>query len=80
MSKHLKFRILELKKLHGVTFLSIATKCQVTERQVLNWANIPMNAGSSIPSDKLILLAEFFGVELMEMYTVKEIPEYSSMG
>jgi hypothetical protein len=69
MSKLLKYKILEFKKLHKLTFKVIATKCQVTERNVMNWATMPVSSAGSIPSDKLKILADLFDVSMEEMYS-----------
>jgi len=73
MSKLLKYKILEYKKLHGLTFKAIATKCQVTERQVITWSNMPIDNSGSIPGDKIKILANLFDVSMEEMHTDYEL-------
>jgi hypothetical protein len=73
MSKQLKYKILDLKKDHALTFIKLATICQVTERQIINWCNIPTDHYSSIPSDKLRLLSEYFNISMEEMYTESDL-------
>ena len=73
MSKQLKYRIVELKEKQKLTFRSIATFCQVTERQVLNWSNIEIEDNISISADKLRMLAKLFHLSMEEMYTQGEL-------
>lgn len=71
MSKLMKYKILELKKDKGVTFIKLATICQVTERQMINWCKIEEDSFTSIPSDKLRLLSNFFGCTMEQLFTNK---------
>jgi len=73
MSKQLKYRIVELKEKQKLTYRSIATFCQVTERQVLNWSNIEIEDNISISADKLRMLAKLFHISMEEMYTQGEL-------
>lgn len=69
MSNILKYRLLELKKNNGDTIRNLATKCQVTEMGMRKWLFMPQKHPGSIPSDKLKILADHYGLCMEEMYT-----------
>jgi transcriptional regulator with XRE-family HTH domain len=68
MSNALKYRLLELKTANKFTFKELATKCQVTERSIMNWCEITIDSYQSIPSDKLRILSEIFQITMEDMY------------
>jgi len=73
MSNILKYRLLELKKNNKDTIRNLATKCQVTEMGMRKWIFMPINHQGSIPSDKLKILADHFGLTMEELYTESEL-------
>jgi hypothetical protein len=73
MSNILKYRILELKKKNGDTIKSLATKCQVTEMGMRLWMYMPISNTGSIPSDKLKIIADHYGISMNEMYTQPDL-------
>ena len=73
MSKILKYRILDLKKKNGDTIKSLATKCQVTEMGMRLWIYMSYSNTGSIPSDKLKIIADHYGISMEEMYTQGEL-------
>lgn len=73
MSNILKYRLLELKNNNGDTIRILATKCQVTEMCMRNWVFMPLNHEGSIPSDKLKILANHYGLKMEELYTHPEL-------
>jgi hypothetical protein len=73
MNKQLKYRILEFKELNQLTFRSIATFCQVTERQVVNWSQIEIDSHTSIAGDSLRLLSQMFSCPMEELHTKEDL-------
>jgi transcriptional regulator with XRE-family HTH domain len=73
MSKQLKYRLVEFKEMNKLTYKAIATFCQVTERQVVTWAQIEKNAPASISADKLRMLSELFSCSMEAMYNKEEL-------
>lgn len=73
MSNILKYRLLELKKNNGDTIRNLATKCQVTEMGMRNWLFMKKSSTASIPSDKLKILADHYGISMEDMYTKEEL-------
>ena len=73
MSNILKYRILELKNKNGDTIKSLATKCQVTEMGMRLWMYMPISHLGSIPSDKLKIIADHYGISMNEMYTQPDL-------
>ena len=72
MSNILKYRLLELKNNNGDTIKTLATKCQVTEMGMRKWLFMPQSHGGSIPSDKLKILADHYGLRMEELYSHTE--------
>ena len=64
----LKYRLKDLRIAKGLPCIKMATKCQVTERAYRNWESLDVNSESSIPSDKLMILAIFFEVPMQDVY------------
>jgi transcriptional regulator with XRE-family HTH domain len=73
MSKKLKYKIIALMKEKNFSAMDVATKCQVHVQSVYNWGNIEINDDSSIPADKLRVMANIFKVSMEDMYTTKEL-------
>jgi DNA-binding XRE family transcriptional regulator len=69
----LKYRIKGLRKEKGIRVVTLATKCQVTEKTIREWEIISKNEGKSIPSDMLLIIAKCFDLSMEEMYTENEL-------
>lgn len=52
----------------NLSAMDVATKCQVHVQSVYNWGNIEINDDSSIPADKLRLMAKLFDKSMEQMY------------
>lgn len=73
MSKKLKYKIIALMKEKNLSAMDVATKCQVHVQSVYNWGNIEINDDSSIPADKLRLMAMLFDKSMEQMYNYELI-------
>ena len=69
MSKQFKYRIKELKKLTGIQHQFIVGKTGIDRQSLYLYMNIEIDSKSSIPSDKLRLIADVYGLSMEEMYT-----------
>jgi len=61
-------------RVNKITYMDIATKCQVHLMTVYKWVKIDENDTTSIPSDSLKKIAEIFNVTMEELYTMYEVP------
>lgn len=73
MSKLNKYRILELKKSNFIQYGALAKVTGKNAARIQYWANIPLDSKSSIPSDDLKKIAEYFGLSMDDMYTKAEV-------
>jgi transcriptional regulator with XRE-family HTH domain len=69
MCNILKYRLKQLREHSKKTFRELATKCQVTEMTYRNWENYTIDADASIPSDKLLILADQYDCQMEDLYT-----------
>lgn len=65
----LKYRIKDLRMVKGIRIVTLATKCQVTEKTIRDWEMIGKNEPKSIPSDMLLIISKCFDISMEEMYT-----------
>lgn len=72
MDNLLKYRIKALRKQNNIRVVSLATKCQVTEKTMRDWENLSVEDKKSIPSDTLRLIADQFGLQMEEMYSTSD--------
>lgn len=73
MSYILKYRIKQLRKEKCIRVVTLATKCQVTEKTIRDWEMISKNDGKSIPSDMLMIISKCLDMSMEEMYTENEL-------
>jgi transcriptional regulator with XRE-family HTH domain len=73
MSNILKYRIKDLRKEKKVTVISLATKCQVSEKTIRDWELISQNEEKSIPSDKLVIISISLNTPFIDLYTNAEL-------
>ena len=71
MSNLLKYNLKERIKNNGLTAMDIATKCHVHPQTVYLWTRYIKKNETSIPSDKLRILADLFECSMEDLYNTQ---------